>query len=1314
MVKLQILDWSSCHIKDKDDHNANKFAIRLFGITDDNKRIYLRVDGFKPYFFVEIPKKWKKMHIDMFVNEIKLKVKQNGDLLYSYSVVDKMKFYGFTNNEKYQFIKFTFADTFTYREYEKVFLKKDGHTPRQLYFNNIFENNIQPIDKIYRLFESNFDPILRCMHIRNIKACGWISVDDLFLDEMEDGEESICELNYCTDWNNVIPLNDNNIAKLVIASFDIECTSIDGLFPQAVRPGDKIIQIGTTFSYYGEEECFYKHLITLYSCSKINGAVVESVNTEQEVLVKWKELIEQKNPDILIGYNIFGFDEKYMYDRSALLKCDNFLQLSRLINYTSKLKEKKSETKAFGQNILHYFDSVGRIQVDLYKVIQREYKLQNYKLDYVVSYFINEKISEIVILDIDSDSDENSNSDSDGDDSDDESEKIQDSKFNVIIKTKSNKGLKIDDYIAISYDDGIATNTFGNDDNNKFRVVQLVEGEIRIFVKAELLESLRFLINKKYKKVNWAQVKDDVKPKEIFKLQKGNSKDRARIGKYCLQDCALCNRLITKLQTLTNNIGMANVCHVPLSYIFFRGQSVKGESLVFKKCRVAGYLIRTVYHPRKKEIDPKDERKEVGYQGAYVFEPKKGVYYTPISVLDYSSLYPKSMIHINTSHEFYVDDSKYDNLPNYFYYHRKIENTDGTTEECKFARKMTGERGIIPQILMELLAEREKNKNLMKNEPDPFKKKILDGLQLAYKITANSLYGVIGSRVSKISLRQIAACTTETGKRQLRMAQKIVEENFPGSEVIYGDSVTGDTPVMIKTNKFDIVTIDSLCDKYEKIGDKEYGQVDALIYSDIGWTQIKKVIRHKTKKQIYRIITNTGIVDVTEDHSLLDIKGNKIRPTEVKKGQELLHSFPDQLDLLDEGKMIYTKEGYNYRNRYDVFYKLKSKIAYQKYYYWKRSLGKSMSLNYKKGEYVINEVNEIKNPNTIIKIIPLGETFDYVYDLETENHHFNAGIGCMTVHNTDSIFINFNIKDKDGNILQNKEALQKSIESAQLAATLINDRVPNPHSIVYEKTFWPFCIIAKKKYVGNLYEKDINSFEQKSMGIVLKRRDNSQIVKELVGGIIDKILNQPNKESAMTKSLKFLKEELSNVINRKYKIDKFIITKTLRATYKEKIKKDGTKTEISHKVLADRMGVRDPGNKPQANDRISYAFVRVDKKGVEKKGLSQGHRIEHPDYIKEKKLELDYLFYITNQIQKPSTQFLELLVDDKTINDIFEEAKNKEINRRKKLTSIDNFFKSKDSNVKEQIIKIRPDFVVKETQKKQHKTINNFFKSNKK
>ena len=151
------------------------------------------------------------------------------------------------------------------------------------------------------------------------------------------------------------------------------------------------------------------------------------------------------------------------------------------------------------------------------------------------------------------------------------------------------------------------------------------------------------------------------------------------------------------------------------------------------------------------------------------------------------------------------------------------------------------------------------------------------------------------------------------------------------------------------------------------------------------------------------------------------------------------------------------------------------------------------------------------------------------------------------------------------------------------------------------------------------------------MGLVTKRRDNADIVKVVVGGIIDQILNKRNPAGAANLTKTILKRTIEN----KYGIDKFILSKTLRDkdTYKDW-------TRMVHVVLADRMAQRDPGNKPQSNDRIPFAYIcNEDKKAL------QGDRIETPDYIREKKLLPDYKYYIEHQLEKPIGQLFGLIVE---------------------------------------------------------------------
>ena len=143
---------------------------------------------------------------------------------------------------------------------------------------------------------------------------------------------------------------------------------------------------------------------------------------------------------------------------------------------------------------------------------------------------------------------------------------------------------------------------------------------------------------------------------------------------------------------------------------------------------------------------------------------------------------------------------------------------------------------------------------------------------------------------------------------------------------------------------------------------------------------------------------------------------------------------------------------------------------------------------------------------------------------------------------TDSVFIDFYIQDKEGIDLESKQGLIYAINLGEIAGVLIKSRLREPQDLEYEKTFWPFCIMSKKRYVGNKYEIDPNKFKQNSMGIVLKRRDNANVVKKIVGGMVDILLNEINIE----KAIKFMKSSMNNLLEGKFPIKDFITTKTLK------------------------------------------------------------------------------------------------------------------------------------------------------------------------
>jgi DNA polymerase elongation subunit (family B) len=1166
--------------------------------------------------------------------------------------------------------------------------------------------------------------------------------------------------------------------------------SLRKVFPKL--EGDKVTFIGSTFMNYGNLEPHFNHCIALNTCTDIplENSVVESYASEKEVLLAWQQLVQRENPDIIIGYNIFGFDYEFMFRRAEENNCvSEFLKLSRNIDEicgtkdrnTGKWKIEESTLQiASGQHDLRFIKMNGRLQIDLYNFYRRESNLISYKLDYVAGNFIGDFIKEL---------------------------HHESSENKTTIKTTNMTGLLMGSYVHFEeighsvdyYADGAKfLVTYVDKANNKF----IIDG----IINPDTIG----------KKVRWCLAKDDVTPKDIFRMTNGTADDRGVIAKYCIQDCNLVHYLFNKSDILTGFIEMAKICSVPINFLVMRGQGIKLTSYVAKKCREKRTLMPVI------EKGGLDE----GYEGAIVLEPKCDLYLdNPVACVDYASLYPSSMISENLSHDSKVWTREYDlagnlieewgekdpegngnyiydNLPGYEYvdieydtytYKRKhpkaaAEKIKSGRKICRFAQPIPNEKGdgeaIMPSILKELLKARKDTRKLIPDEKDEFMKNVLDQRQLGYKVTANSLYGQCGAKTSTFYEKDIAACTTATGRKLLTYAKKVIEECYENkicetekygpvltkAEYIYGDSVANYTPVYISTfekgeRALDILTIENLAEKYGNNNwvkcsepgkqDKEYCELKGVeTWTENGWTKLFRVIRHElaSHKKMVRILTHTGCVDVTDDHSLIKLDGSEISPKDVQIGTELLH-FPlsekleqnisNDLITEDEAKIMGFFFGDGSCGEYDcpsgkkiswalnnasmdiinkylelckkvypdfdwiIMPTLKSSGVYKiapkcnreyghiakfvkmyrnKLYYNKSKIIPQEILNGsinvrsaffeglydadgdkdKNGYTRIDQKNQIsashicwlgtslgyltsintrndkpniyrvtmtinrqrRNANAIKKMSDISYA-GYVYDLTTENHHFAAGVGNLIVHNTDSVFFTFNLQTPNGKPIRGKEALEITIEIAQEAGHLASKFLKGPHDLEYEKTFMPFCLLSKKRYVGMLYEKDPNKCKRKEMGIVLKRRDNAPIVKDIYGGIIDILMKKQN----IPEAIQFLKDSLQNIVEEKFPIDKLIITKSLRSGYKNP-------NSIAHKVLADRITARDPGNKPSSGDRIPFVYI-----ATKDKTALQGEKIETPTFILDNKLKIDYSFYITNQIMKPVQQVFALVLE---------------------------------------------------------------------
>jgi DNA polymerase elongation subunit (family B) len=311
---------------------------------------------------------------------------------------------------------------------------------------------------------------------------------------------------------------------------------------------------------------------------------------ERNVLLRWAQLIKEEDPDIIIGYNNFGFDWDFLLDRADELKCkDEFLKLMNR-NKNEKCEIIESTTKvASGTYELRYVKIPGRIQIDLYSYFRKAENFSSYKLDYVASYFIGDIVSDYEVI----------------------GNKTK-------ISSKNLMGLKNGHYIVFEI---LGHSSDKYKDGKKFKIKNLKKDSFEVNFKID--------IDKKHK-FRWCLAKDDVTPQDIFRLTNEGPSSKAIVAKYCFQDCNLVHNLMIKNDIYTAMVEQAKICSVPIEFVAMRGQGIKLLSFIGKECARKNTLIPDLVKTMSKD----------GYEGAICLDPKSGLYRDrPVAVVDYSSLY---------------------------------------------------------------------------------------------------------------------------------------------------------------------------------------------------------------------------------------------------------------------------------------------------------------------------------------------------------------------------------------------------------------------------------------------------------------------------------------------------------------------------------------------------------------------------------------------------------------------------------------------------------------------------------------------------
>ena len=380
----------------EDDEEENALDIHIGGQTVDEQTVHIIVQNFKPYIYIELPQK-----ITWTVGACRS--------LYAYlSQIIRPAILG-----KYE-------DHASLCQKQKLHYKKDVWCLRVLVPTHKGGNRLKwrlcgsrsfaiaglgyfhPDD--FKVHEHNIDPIIKFTAQQKLNLSDWLTVTET----IPEGEESdppdtrkysTADIDMFCDWQDV-ELSAAPAGKRpspTFLSFDIECYSANpnAKLPDASLESNVVFQIGCIVGKF-KRLPWKKVLFSLQDPENILDVEIRRFESEGALLLGFAAFIRTVNPDIFVGYNIFGFDWPYLLSRAMVCGVlGPFKMIGRLINIPAPIKQVKWTSGAYGEQNYDYPNAQGRIHIDVMKEVQREYRLSSYSLNAVSDHFLGRSKDDI-------------------------------------------------------------------------------------------------------------------------------------------------------------------------------------------------------------------------------------------------------------------------------------------------------------------------------------------------------------------------------------------------------------------------------------------------------------------------------------------------------------------------------------------------------------------------------------------------------------------------------------------------------------------------------------------------------------------------------------------------------------------------------------------------------------------------------------------------------------------------------------------------------------------------------------------------------
>ena len=1202
------------------------FQISMFGLNEIGQECCIIVTDMKPFFYVKIPNEWEKGQLVAFTNMLCKEIKKENGYIQSVFVHGHQPLHGFVHDEKHTFAQLTFPNMFSFNKAKRLWITRDFDTNSTIVRPVIFNKaNI-------RIYESNLLPLLRYLHMTEISPSGWIEFDTSDVEKVEERRTN-CNFEYKCSMKHIIPLpNKETSVPLIIASFDIECSSSHGDFPVPIKDYRKLAT----------------QLIDVFT-SRLATDNLSTSLTSKTNLDKSRKLLDQ------IVKQAFSFGSSIptidcVYPKVPVTK-ENVLKLISLLHKPFDIGPK-------GDNVVES----ERI-ISIHSMFEQMSILENHE----------------------NDNDDNENDNENGNDAKKKCRSIKIPKgreetiYNVILSPTLSREDKI---VAVNTHLTTILPALEGDKVTFIGTTFRIEGQRESYkrhcfchtttcapVPGSIIETA---VDERSMLIGWQQLIKRERP-HIYSGYNICGFDwefmfRRAQETNCVNEWSQLSKFVGESSLVTKynesfselvkssakfasgecNLHYPNspgILQIDLLHYFKRNCNYSS----YKLDDVAGYNIYdaisdVVCHDgnqeKEKEKNGITQLRTKNLVGLHIGD------YISINIINKTttttlfspegrSVSEKKakfevldMVDADNGYKYIIIPGQYPELGQHKKLNWCIAKDDVSPQEIfKLANGTAEQRSTVAKYCMN---DCDIPQSLM------YKTDIVTEYSEMAFICSTPMHIII-TRGQSIKLQSYVA-------KICRENKKLMADLEPDKNASKYEGAIVLTP---KPAAYTDTTV--ACNDYASLYPSAAKGYDISPDTKV-WT--------KNYDLLGNLVSQTGECDAAGNFKFDNLPGVRYINTEFDLFYEHKHKrivtgkrvcrwaqTENAIMPLIIGRLLQARKDTRKKQK-------EEKDPFMKNVYEKRQLGYKVTNNSIYGQ-TGSPVSSFAEQDVAASITSIGRKMIYyakhiAEEIWRDRIYYVAKYDC-TVHtecayvygDTDSVFFTFNLKELDGTPIVGMRSIELTCELATETARLASLFLPAPMSLTFEKSIDNFILLSKKRYAGDYYE--LNELGQvffkgfKYMGLQMKKRDSCACLTDIYATVLQYISNYPI-DRAVEMIINYLTETLNCLVDGQIPIDKLAITKSLGSGY-------ANPNSIPHNVLANRIEARAPGTRPKSGDRMAYVFI-VHKKPANAKNYKKllGNCIETIPFILENKIAIDYTYYITNMIMNPLLQLLGLII----------------------------------------------------------------------